>query len=226
MRLFFLLLVICSFSACIGDDYLDDFVQPELRITNAIDSLAIDSTYQFEVSYFNNVGAAEVVAVNWTSSNPENVSIDMNGLATAHAFGPATITANFMTTEVAVMDEVTLHTSENPVTPPSLETRSGNIMTTSTYLLEGDFLIEELPTGGIKINLQDNYRADNRLPGLYVYLSNNPSSIAQALEISSVTVFEGSHDYEVPDVGINDYAYLLYFCRPFNVEVGNGRINE
>ncbi|MEM9549152.1 MAG: hypothetical protein AAGA77_24405, partial [Bacteroidota bacterium] len=63
------------------------------------------------------------------------------------------------------------------------------------------------------------------LPGLYVYLTNNRNTTANALEIGAVEVFNGAHTYTVEDVGINDYKFLLYFCKPFNVKVGDGEIN-
>jgi len=62
---------------------------------------------------------------------------------------------------------------------------------------------------------------------LYVYLTNNPSTTAGALEIGKVTVFEGTHIYTIEgDIPLNQYNYLLYFCKPFNVKVGDGEIGE
>ena len=68
--------------------------------------------------------------------------------------------------------------------------------------------------------------ADDGLPGLYVYLSNNPNSVSGALEIGPVEVFEGAHDYTISGLDITTYAYVLYFCKPFNVKVGHGDIEE
>jgi hypothetical protein len=101
--------------------------------------------------------------------------------------------------------------------------RGGSIRTTSSYLLEGDFTITA-PTGNLQIDIAENYRASTALPGLYLYLSNNPNSTAGALEIGRVEVFSGAHGYTVPNVGIDEYAYLLYYCKPFNVKVGDGEI--
>ena len=78
---------------------------------------------------------------------------------------------------------------------------------------------------GVVIDIDDTYVADAGLPGLYIYLSNNPNSIANALEIGEVTVFEGEHNYEVPNVELNEYNFLVYFCKPFNVKVGDGAID-
>ena len=75
------------------------------------------------------------------------------------------------------------------------------------------------------IDIQDDYRASTALPGLFVYLTNNPNTTVGALEIGAVQVFSGAHSYELENVDINDYNYLLYFCKPFNVKVGDGEIN-
>jgi len=42
-----------------------------------------------------------------------------------------------------------------------------------------------------------------------------------------VVTFDGAHDYILDDnVGLFDYNYLVYFCKPFNVKVGDGEISE
>ncbi|PHI18906.1 hypothetical protein CEQ90_15365 [Lewinellaceae bacterium SD302] len=226
MRIITPLFLLILLSACIGDDFVADFVQPELRITSTVDSITVDSSYQFEATFFNNVGQAEAAEISWSSSDAAILSITNSGLATARAFGPVTVSASFFDGENELSQSVDVHTSENVIIPPEPEVREGQIMTTSTYVMEGAFTISEITGGGIMIEIAEDYRADDFLPGLYVYLSNNANTTAGAYEIGAVSVFEGAHSYEVPDVGINDYQYLLYFCAPFNVDVGNGRYNE
>jgi len=78
--------------------------------------------------------------------------------------------------------------------------------------------------GGVALNIADNYKTTSALPGFYVYLTNNPNSINDAVEIGEVTIFEGAHSYEILGVGLTDYDYVLYFCKPFRVKVGDGKI--
>ena len=42
-----------------------------------------------------------------------------------------------------------------------------------------------------------------------------------------VTVFSGAHSYQIVNAGIDitTYDYLLYYCKPFVVKVGDGKIN-
>ena len=210
--------------ACIGDDFIDDFVQPEIRISNAIDSLTIDSTYQLQALYFNNVGVEEAVTTSWSSSDPSIVSIDNNGWATAHSLGTAELTVSYSDGSNPVMASTTLHTAESPVEEPELQTRMGVIRTTSSYLLRGDFTLSEQVDGSLLLDIADNYAASTALPGLYIYLSNNPNTTTNALEIGPVMVFNGAHQYQINETLIDQYSHVLYFCKPFNVKVGDGEI--
>ena len=207
---------------CIKDDFVNDTVDPVLRITNTVDTLAINTSFQFEAMYLNNVGVAENVPISWTSSAPNIISIDGNGLAQALEAGSATVTAEYNTGNGTLMDAVTVVAGNTTTTTP--DTRSGTIVTTSSYQLTGDFTITQ-NGNDLLIEFSDNYRASTALPGLYVYLTNNQNTTSNALEIGKVQVFSGVHSYTIPNVGINDYGYLLYYCKPFNVKVGDGQIN-
>lgn len=207
-------------TGCIGDDIIMDEVPEAIRILNPLDTLGVGETYQFEAMFTNNIGVEEERTVVWESSAPTIMLIDNTGLATALEKGQADISAfvdvdgssTVMEVISVVVDEETVITNNS---------KSGQINTTSSYKLEGDFTIIE-ENGNLIITFSDNYEASTALPGLYFYLGNNPSSISSALEVSRVDVFNGAHSYEISGVGINDYQYLLYWCKPFNVKVGDG----
>ena len=221
--LWFLLLP-CFLISCIGDDIVFDTVEEQLRFTMAADSIAVGESFQFEARFTNNIGEVENI-VQWSSSDNTVININQAGLANALAVGRSTITAsvtlanNLQLTEII---EVTVGGTTS-LSEQVVATRSGVIRTTSSYKLEGDFSIEE-KDGKLLISIGDNYEASTALPGLYVYLTNNPTTTNNALEIGAVEIFEGAHSYELTDVGLNDYDYLLYYCKPFNVKVGDGEI--
>ncbi len=220
----YLLFSIFVLQGCIKDDFVNDTVDPILRISTNIDTLALGSTLQFEQMYLNNIGVEEQVTATWSSSDETVISISDSGLATALGLGSATISVTYDDGEgLSLSDEVLVQVGEN--TTVSEQTFNGSIATTSSYLLEGDFTFSET-NGGVLLEFEGNYRASTALPGLYVYLSNNRNSIANSFEIGAVEVFNGAHDYDISGVGINDYSYLVYFCKPFNVKVGDGVINE
>ncbi len=210
--------------ACIGDDFVDDRVDPVLRITNSIDSLAIDSSYQFEFSYLNNVGQEEQIAAVWTSGSEEIISITDTGFATALAAGSSEIQASYEYEGGRAIDIIQVSVGGNTV-ETEITGKKGTVQTTSSYKLQGDFTLAEVGSD-LQLNFGSDYEASTALPGLFVYLSNNPNTTADALEIQAVEVFAGAHSYTIPNVGIEDYRYVLYFCKPFNVKVGHGEIVE
>lgn len=219
-----LLLVLPLLSGCIGDDILDDFVPARLVITNAIDSLRVGETYQLEVNYFNNIGQAESRPVTWSSSNTSLVDISTGGLLTAKAVGQVSIIA----TAGDAADTIRVTSNQDVTSPPpsNATTRRGTLRTTSSYALAGDFTLE---TSGerLVLRLASNYATSDRLPGLYLYLTNNPNSVSGAFEVGMVTVFQGAHQYTLPpDIKLNDYNYLLYYCKPFRVKVGDGELKS
>lgn len=224
-KIFYLLFLTIGISSCIGDDILDDTVDPELRITNIIDTLQVGTEFQFSATYFNNVGLPATTSIGWTSSNSDLISISNDGLAFANDVGIVTISATSVENGEEIIEEFALSASQEASDASTKTERSGTIVASSFYVLEGDFTLSET-SDGVRLDIADNYRASQALPGLFVYLSNNPNSISGAHEISDVKVFEGKHSYELDGIGLNDFNYVLYFCKPFNVKVGNGKIED
>lgn len=219
------ILVICN--SCIGNDIIDDEVEPVIRILNPIQNLEISDQYQFNVQYFNNIGVVEDVDVTWQSSDITIVTVDSQGIATGIAEGVVTIKATVFNNDTIIVEdvnEITVTPTETVVVPTE---RTGVIMTTSSYTLSGTFTMSEIEdTDNLLLSINSDYQASTNLPGLYLYLTNNPSSINQALSLGPVNVFSGAHSYEIENVGINDYEYLLYWCEPFSVKVGEGVYND
>lgn len=197
-------------------------IAERLSINNPTETLDINKTYQYTTTYVNNTGVTDNnIAVSWTSSNPSVLTVNSNGLATAISGGNAVITASVTSTtgtQITDSDAVTVNSG-------TLQAKSGQLQTTTFYVLKGGFTITEIPnTNDLELKIDDTYETSDRLPGLYLYLTNNINSIANAKEIQAVTVFEGAHSYILKDTGINDFTHLLYWCKPFGVVVGNGEI--
>ena len=215
---------IALLSSCIKDDFIDDMIEPELSITTLIDTLAIDTEFQFESRYLNNIGQDELIDVIWTSSAPEVISITPQGLATGISSGSAIISVADLTDGSLLETSLEVHVGQETVVTESAESISGQIVTTTFYDLEGGFTLSE-SDDGLLLDIDDDYLASDRLPGLYIYLTNNRNSIADAKEISKVTVFRGAHSYMIPDATLADYNFILYYCKPFNVKVGEAVLN-
>jgi hypothetical protein len=221
--LFFGLLLL---GGCIGDDIIFDTVEETVRITARVDTLGVDETYVFSARFTNNIGSVEERPVNWYSSDPGILTIDQSGTAMGIAKGLATVTAEVILDNAsAVRDSVPVAVDAETGSENNSDVRTGKIRTTSSYVLEGDFSLRR-EGDKLILDVEGNYKASDRLPGLYLYLTNNANTINNAFEIGMVTVFEGAHRYEISGVGLNDYDYLLYYCKPFSVKVGDGEISD
>jgi len=216
--------IILAFSSCVGDDIIDDKVDPVVRISNAIDTIKNGTSYQFDASFFNQVGKEEMINLNWSSSDEDIISITPEGLANALQAGNSLVSVDGLAPSgESVSAEVLVAVGEETVV--SITERTGSLQTTSSYALTGDFVLKE-EDGVLKLMFADNYSASTALPGLFVYLTNNPSTTSGAYEIGAVTDFNGAHTYELPSsIKLMDYEYVLYFCKPFNVKVGDGQFN-
>ena len=215
----YLLILIVSFSSCIGDDFIDDFVEPVIRITNAIDTLAVGETYQLEAQFFNNVGQQIESEILWASSDEEVAIVSDEGLLWGRQKGDALITASVDYEGEVLSISRSIAIDEETVATPTF--RNGTLRTTSSYNLRGGFELTTIE-GGVRLSFDEDYFTDDVLPGLYIYLTNNPNTVRDAHVIQEVEIFKGEHSYDVLDVGLNDFSHVLYFCKPFNVKVGDG----
>jgi len=216
-----LILIVGLFTACIKDDFVDDMIDETLRITTNLETIEINSEFQYEARFLNNIGQEEDVQFLWSSSDESIVSISSTGIAKALGSGTATIKVEYTDDNIMLEDMIDLTVGEETV--ERINSIEGVIKTTSSYLLEGSFVLSQVESG-VNVAFMDDYKASTALPGLFVYLSNNRNSIGDALEIAEVKTFNGAHEYNVSGVEFSQYKYLLYFCKPFNVKVGDGEL--
>lgn len=213
-------------AGCIGDDIIFDEVEAQVRFVLSVDTLGVDDSFQFEVRYTNQIGEVEEPALTWISSDTSLLTVDDTGLATGIAKGDA-----YLVCEVEISDRPTVRDTAFVVIAgetgmQNLATeRTGTLRTTSSYVLEGAFKLKE-EGSGLVLELESDYKASSSLPGLYVYLTNNPNSTNGAYEIGKVRTFSGSHSFDISGVNLNDFDYVLYFCKPFGVKVGDGKFEN
>ena len=173
--------------------------------------------------YLNDVGQQEEVDFVWGSADESIITIDQEGVATAVAVGSATLFVEFGEGDNIVTDSVQVAVGASTVIIENREI-TGEIRTTTFYDLEGTYVYRE-DGDNIILELGDDYIASRGLPGFYIYLSNNRNSIAGAFEIGEVTTFRGAHSYTIEGVGFEDYSHIVYFCKPFNVKIGDADLN-
>ena len=217
------LLPALALTACIGTDFLDNAQPRELRLVTLPDTIAFGDTVTLSATYFNEVGVETAAEVVWASADPAVFRVTDRGQGIAAGAGSTIVSA-----EVADGGETVRETFQVTVGAATVvvaRSYGGRAATTTFYTLSGEF---ELTADGddLVLSFGDDYEADTGLPGLYVYLTNNPSTNVGALEIGRVTEFSGAHEYRIPDTAPTDYSHVLYFCKPFSVKVGDGEIVE
>ena len=289
------LIIVCFLLllSCVGEDLVNDYVDPDLRISNAILSIPEGVQYQFTARFFDESGTkVENPTLVWLVDPPTALSIAQDGTIQAIAAGEATVivqttglrgdiiearttfsvtavtstdtststsetstmTADSETSTLTTDTETSTMTTETETSTMTTDTETstmttetetstttidnntgsgivlapqfyeGEIISTSSYILEGNFRYEHNGTQ-ITLSLDENYRASTSLPGLYLYLGNNPNTVNGAIEIAKVNVFNGAHEYILPpSIELADYKYLIYWCKPFSVPVGEGTI--
>jgi len=218
------LLLGLGLTSCIQDDIIDDLVTESLQITNPIDTLAFGESYQLETRFTNNIGQTETPTLQWWSSDETILSVTNTGLLNGVAKGSAQIFVALASNDLPDLIDTLSIVVDEETSIVDTGGRSGSIQTTSSYVLTGDFTVTQEGTS-LRIDFKDNYEASRALPGLYLYLTNNPSSISGALEVAKVATFDGAHSYVIENLNIQEFDYLLYFCKPFRVKVGDGTIN-
>ncbi|MFI0429790.1 Ig-like domain-containing protein [Mariniflexile sp. HMF6888] len=196
----------------------------EIVFLNPIESIAVSETYQYNVAYYNALGEKEAANITWSSENSSVATVNTNGLITGVSKGTTNIKAQTVVNNKTIESTTSVTITE---VAQNANTKSGTIVSTSNYALKGDFTLSQIENSNdLKLSIGSNYEVTTSLPGLYIYLSNNPNSIGSALEIGPVTTFSGAHSYIINNKGINDYSYVLYWCKPFGVKVGEGKIND
>ncbi len=214
-----LFMIFSAFTACIGDDFIEDAVDREIRVLNLIDTLILGETYPLDLQYLNEIGQEETIDFTFSSSSPDVVSVSTSGEITGLSLGSSTILISADDEGNEVNLSFDLIVGENRTEQAS--ERNGTIRTTTFYDLEGTYNI--VPDGDdLILTLNDDFRTTDRLPGLYVYLTNNLNSVSGAKEVSMVTQFEGEHSYRISDVQLMEFEFLLFWCKPFKVKVGEG----
>ena len=83
------------FFCCIGEDYVDDYVAPNLRITNAIISIREGLSYQFEALFFDESGReVNNPTLEWSAIPPTAVEIQPDGTLKALEAGNVLLTVS------------------------------------------------------------------------------------------------------------------------------------
>ncbi len=151
---------------------------------------------------------------NWATSNNSLVSVNSSGQVTGTGYGTANVTAS----SAAI--------SSAPLMVQVI--RSGNF--NGVFGSAGTAKLK-IENGVLKLQTTSNFSVSTGAPDLRIYLSNATNSIANAVEVATLTQRSGAQTWNIAaantttsgqavTVTITSYAYVLVWCRQFGGNYG------
>lgn len=213
-------LVILLMQGCIKDTFLDDRVDPSFSIVSYASSLKQADSFQFEARFLDEVGRPAIKQWSWSTKQDTVLLVSNAGVVEGLNYGEAQV---YVEMDEAPFLKDSLLVTIGDTTILASSDRRGVLKSSSSYALRGDFILVQ-DGAELRLDLLETFYTSDAIPGLFVYLSNNPNSIDQAYEIGRVTQFAGAHSYLFSGPDLRDFSYVLFYCKPFNARVGHGQM--
>jgi hypothetical protein len=157
--------------------------------------------------------------VQYSSQDPDILSVNQDGIATGMANGFGQITA---TVEGVQSNTLGIQVGQT--------SRTGTFIGANGYDAAGATELFLAQNGDLMLRLEGNFDTDFAL-GTFIYLSNSTSGSTtrnEGLEIQEVTS-GGAHLFNVanldPAVGIEDFNYVIILCKPATITFGYAQLN-
>lgn len=205
---------------CIGTDLVEDVIVPErVSIGSAVNRLKVGESFSFTAEYFNEFGEQTDASIAWSSSDANIIAINQQGLATANIAGTAYVIAQFSSTADSILVEA------GDVTSLVTKERNGVFQGLNNYTVTGEFTLAEVGEE-LQLSFSEEFRTSSG-PGLFVYLTNNPSSVSGGIEVGQLIRNTGRQTYIIGgDTQLNTYDFVIIYCKPFGVPFGRGTFSN
>ena len=178
-------------------------------------SVGVGATLQLTASARDiNGNVLNVSDFTWTSSDGSVATVDATGLVTGVTDGAITITA----TANNVSSQAYALTIGNGGS--SQASRTASFSGTRGYTVSGNATLEAT-SSGIKLSLGSDFSTQSG-PGLYLYLSNNSDGVSGGVELGKLRKNSGSDEYTIDGVSLDQYNYVIVYCKPFGAPFGFG----
>jgi len=100
------------------------------------------------------------------------------------------------------------------------------------YSVSGNAILEELSNGNLQLRLDEDF-ATPRGPDVRVFLSDDPISVSNSVEIQDIGTgrgginhFSGAITFEVPaGTGIEDFDHIVFYCVDFRQHWASGNFD-
>lgn len=195
---------------------VEEFLDETIRIDNFPQQLQVGHTFQLQASVFNKVGQKSSSNIEWTSTNPDVLIVDENGVATGLMDGAADVIAM----ADGISDRIGIVVTIDEVVE-TFEERVGELKGRGGYNISGQIRIYE-ENGDLFLEITNPKISG---PGPFYYLSNQTNSVSGGVQVDENKAVTTSDvvTYELPKtVNLNTYDYLIVWCMPFSVTLGYG----
>lgn len=98
--------------------------------------------------------------------------------------------------------------------------RNGFFMPIGNHEAEGSAMLVRQTNGSLLLSFSDDFMVTDG-PGLYVYLSNVSGVNDDSFQIAELTSPSGAQAYQIDDVDLYAYNYVVVYCVPFSVPFGS-----
>lgn len=193
----------------------------EIRIEASKMEIDVDEMLDLMANVYD--GNEEIIEgpdIDWTSHNPEILSVSQEGVATGLAVGITSVTAS---TEGVTSSPFTINVG-------GAQARTATLMGANGYNSEGEARLFTQDDELI-LELGEDFKADIAA-GTFIYLSNSTSGSQtrnSGLELGEITE-DGFYSFNVtgisPETEISDYSHVIVLCKPFSITFGYGEFEN
>lgn len=122
-------------AACKGTDVLDDpTVNPKFELGQTQAELRINGTVNLSAKYFNEYGVEKIIPYTWSSTQPQNVSVDANGKITALKAGSSIVFPQYQKITGDGVN-ITVVANDNAVAKVTITVNKSNLALNETIVL-------------------------------------------------------------------------------------------
>lgn len=176
-----------------------------VTVTAAASNVAVGNTLQLAATA-QNISGSDITASSytWASNNTAIATVDQNGLVTGISNGEVSVTA---TADGVNSQAFTLTIGAGSSLTGQFQGIGGHAVSGSATL--------KTTQDGVQLVFSENFSTVNG-PGLYLYLTNTSNSPSGGKEVAKLSKTSGSDTYSVSGVSIDQYKYVLIYCKPFS----------
>ncbi len=156
------------------------------------------------------------ITFSWISDDNSIITINNNGLVTGISIGETAIRASYkdISSEDFIIAVEAAFISQK---------RIGTYISGRGTSTSGTLTLSESSGSSLTLRLNDDFTGAG-IPGPVLFLSNSPQVTAASSRIGQVISGDvSSHNnqtFNISNVGLEDYDYVIYHCEPYNIVYG------